>query len=130
MPQATDLVIKDGSAVDKTFSLINPAAGDGGVAMWALKEGVISSVFPQLTAVATKTGNRSRKLSVKMRVPSSFTDSVTGLTNVSSAAEMNASFTIPDDLPETLKPDFVAYCTNGLKTALLQAMIRDAYPAT
>lgn len=130
MPQATDLVIKNAAGVDKTFKLITPAAGDGGVAEWALKEGTISSVFPRLTASAVRSKNRARKLRTKTTLPASWTDAVTGLTNVGSRAEFNAEVTIPDDLPEVLKDDFVAFATNFFKTALVQAMIRDALPAT
>lgn len=132
MPQATDLVVKNGAAtpVDKTFVLISPAAGDGGVAEWALKEGTISSVFPQFTAMARTTGNQSRQLRLKVRLPSSYNDTVTGKTNVDTAAEFNGTFSIPSSYPEALKPDFVAYCTNLVNTALVKAMIKDAYPAT
>lgn len=132
MPQATDLTVKNGATtpVDKTFSLITPASGDGGIAQWALKEGPISAVFPSLTASAAKNSNAARKLKVTLRCPSSYQDSVTGLTNVNSSAEMNVSFTIPDSFPETNKADFVAFAVNLLGTSLLKAMIRDAYPAT
>lgn len=129
MPQATDLVIKNSAAVDKTFALITPAAGDGSVAEWALKEGTISSVFPRLSASSKATSDK-RNLKVKFFMPSSYTDAVTGLTNVGSRAEVNTSITIPRDFPEALKSDFVAYATNAYKTALLQAMWRDALPAT
>lgn len=130
MPQATDLVIKNGAAVDKTFTLISPAAGDGGIAQWALKEGTISSVFPALTASANRTGNNSRVLKVKFKQPSSFTDAVTGLTNVNSAAEMNVTFSIPASYPEALKNDFTAFAIGALNTVLFKSMIRDAYSAT
>lgn len=130
MPQATNITVKNAAGTDKVFALVNPSAGDGGIALWALKEGTISAVFPQLTASAAKTGNRSRKLSVKYRQPSSYTDSVTGLTAVGSAAEVNTTVSIPDDFPEGLKDDFVAFYTNIVRDALIQAMFRDAYPAT
>lgn len=132
MPQATSLVVKNGAAtpVDKTFDLITPAAGDGSLAQWALKEGVISSVFPTLTAMTGRTNNSSRNLKIKLRLPSSYTDSVTGRTLVASGAEMNATFSVPGDFPEILKADFVAYCTNVLMTGLFKDMIRDAIPAT
>lgn len=132
MPQATDLIVNNGagSPVAKTFSLITPASGDGGIAQWALKEGTISAVFPRLTASARATSNKSRNLTVKFTAPSSFNDTVTGLTNVASAAQMNVTFSVPDSYPESLKADFVAFSLNLLNTSLLKAMIRDAYPAT
>ena len=127
MPQAANLVVKNGAStpVDKTFTLISPAAGDGSMAVWALKEGSISAVFPQLTAMANATPT-ARKLKVRFRLPSSFTDAVTGRTMVASRAEMNVDFTIPADFPEALKDDFVAYSVNIAATELLKAMIRDA----
>lgn len=132
MPHAIDLVINNGAGtpVAKTFSLISPAAGDGGIAEWALKEGSISAVFPRITASAQKTSHNSRNLKVKFRMPSSFTDSVTGLTNVGSAAEVNATVAVPNDFPETLKADFVAFSVNLFQQALIKAMMRDATPAT
>lgn len=132
MPQATDLVVKNGAStpVDKTFTLITPAAGDGGIAQWALMEGTISAVFPTLTASARPTSNGSRQLRVKFRLPSSFTEAATGRTIVASAGEMNVTFSVPGDLPESLKADYVAFSVNLLGSSLLKAMIRNAYPAT
>lgn len=130
MPQAIDLVVKNGASdpVDKTFTLISPAAGDGAVATWFLKEGSISAVFPRFTASARK-GQKSRLLTLKVSTPSSFTDAVTGLTSVSSASEMNVTFKVPDDFPESLKSDQVAFALNLMNTPLVKAMIRDAYGA-
>lgn len=132
MPQAIDLVLDNGATppVPKTFTLNTPAAGDNGVAEWALKEGVISSVFPKITAQARRTGNNSRKSIHKIRIPSSYTDSVTGLTKVGSAFEVNIDASVPDDFPEALKNDAVAFASNYLADALAQAMIRDGLPAT
>ena len=130
MPQAIDLVVNNGAGtpVSKTFTLISPAAGDNAVATWALKEGAISTVFPTFTASAGKTP-RGRNLKLKFRLPSSYLDTVTGLTVVNSACEMNVTYSVPADFPEALKPDFVAFSNNILNTALLKSMIKDAVPA-
>lgn len=130
MPQAVNIVVNNATAVSKTFALISPAAGDGGVAMWALREGTISSVFPTVTASAARTNNSSRKLQMKIRLPSSYSDSVTGRTAVASAAEANIAISMPGDYPEALKADFVAYVTNVLATPLAKEMMRDALSAT
>lgn len=135
MPQAANLVIKNGSAVDKTFELISPAAGNDSVAEWALKEGVISSVFPRLTAMARNTKKmpgrtQSKQVQIKLRIPSSYTDAVTGLTNVGSAYEFNGTVSIPADFPESRKSDAVAFVTNAMNTALVKAMFTDGSPAT
>lgn len=131
MPSAIDLVVENGAStpVEKTFTLITPAAGDGGIARWALKEGTISAVFPTFTAMANQTSNASRTLKCKFRMPSSYTDSVTGLTNVSSGAEFNTTSSVPLNFPEDLKDDYVAYATNLFRTALVMSMMRDGYGA-
>lgn len=132
MPQATDLTVNNGATtpVAKTFSLITPAAGDGGIAQWALKEGAISSVFPKFTAESRRTANASRKATFKFRLPSSYTDSVTGLTVVNSAAEFNVSSSVPDNFPEALKNDYVAFATNLFQQTLVKSLVRDAVSAT
>jgi len=130
MPAATDIVINNAAAVAKTFALYNPSSGDASVANWKLKEGTISSVFPHITSSARVTGNSSRKSVWKMRIPSSYTDTVTGLTKVGSGFEVNCDVTVPDDFPEALKNDAIAYTKNLVAHALVQACIRDGLPAT
>lgn len=128
MPQAIDLTIKNAAGENKTFSLITPAAGDGGVAEWALKEGAISSVFPRITASAHKTP-RSRILTEKYRFPSFYVDNVTGLTNVGPAAEVHVKVVMPHDYPETRKDDVVAFSSNAGAHVLIKSMRREAVGA-
>lgn len=132
MPQAVDLVLANGAGtpVNKTFTLYNPSSGDNAVALWKLKEGTIASVFPAITTLARQTGNASRKMQGKLKLPSSYTDTVTGLTKVGSAFEFDFSASVPDDFPEALKNDAVAFSKNLIASALIQAMMRDGQPAT
>lgn len=133
MPQAVDLVVANGAAVNKTFTLLSPASGFNSVAEWALKEGAISSVFPRFTASAKTTRNakgNGKGVSLKLRIPSSYVDASSGLTMMGSAFEFNGSVTVPDDFPEALKADAAAYVKNVVATALVQAMIKDGLPAT
>lgn len=129
MPQATDLVINNGAAVAKTFTLVSPAAGDGSYANWRLKEGAIASVFPRIAMLA-RAGNGSRKSNIKLQIPSSYTDTVTGLTKVGSAFDLNIDVTVPDDFPESLRNDAQAFAVNMVAHAITKAVIRDAYPAS
>lgn len=129
MPQAYDLVIYNASGVAKTFKLVTPAAGDGGIAQWALKEGAISSVFPVYTASATGSP-RGRTAKMKFALPSVYTDSATGLPMVRNRAEANWSFSIPADFPEALKGDWVAYNVGLFTAELTQALMKDAVSAT
>jgi hypothetical protein len=132
MPAAADIVINNGAGtpVAKTFTLVSPAAGDGSYANWRLKEGAISSVFPRIAMLARPTGNNARKSVIKLQVPSSYTDTVTGLTKVGSAFDLEVNCTVPDDFPEALKNDAVAFSKNLIAHAIAQAVIRDGAPAT
>lgn len=131
MPQAADIVINNGAGtpVAKTFTLLSPAAGDGSYANWRLKEGAISSIFPAI-AVSARANGSARKANIKLRLPSSYTDTVTGLTKVGSAFDFNVDVTVPDDFPEALRADAVAFATNLMANAIIKAVVRDGYPAT
>lgn len=137
MPQAQNIVIKNGAStpVDKTFSLLAPAAGFGSLAEWALKEGPISVVFPRITSMvraAKRIQGRasSRVIETKLTIPSSYTDSVTGLTAVGSRFESVTRTTVPDDFPESLINDAVAFQSNLAVNALMKAIIVERSPAT
>jgi len=129
MPNQTDLTIKNGANVDVTFTKISPAAGDGGVASWFLKQGAISSAFPELTAQALKKPQQ-RQLKLKLKVPSSFVDNSTGRTNLGPYCEIGLTVNVPSEFPESGKDDMVAYTANLINTALIKSMIRDALSAT
>lgn len=131
MPQAADIIINNGAStpVPKTFTLLNPSAGMDSAANWALKEGSISAVFPSITSTAGKNGV-GKRVRVKLVLPSSYNDAVTGLTNVGSRAEVSIVAIIPDDFPENLKNDFAAFAKNLVANAIINSMIRDGYPAT
>ena len=132
MPQATDIVLNNGAAtpVAKTFTLVSPAAGDNSYANWRLKEGAISTIFPRIAISTKANNNKARKANIKLQIPSSYTAAVTGLTVVGSAFDMNVDITVPNDYPEALKADAVAFATNLMAHALVKAIIRDAVPAT
>lgn len=129
MPQQTNLVINDNAAVARTFEAISPGSY-GTVAEWVYKSGVVSTVFPRVTALATKTQNQSNKLSVKLKIPSSYVDTATGLTKAGTACEFNITASVPDAFPEALRADAVAFAKNLVAHTLIQAMLKDAVPAT
>lgn len=133
MPQAADITVNNGAGtpVAKTFTLLAPSASDGSAALWALKEGTISTVFPTIESSSRRNAGRdARKLNLTFKFPSSYTDTVTGLTAVSTAAVVNTTVTVPDNYPEALKNDLVAFTANLMNHALVKAMVRDALSAT
>lgn len=131
MPSAVDpLVLNNAAAVAQNFVLYTPAAGDNGVATWKLKVGTISGVFPTVTIVARPTGNAARRSQIKLRIPSSYVDASSGLTQVGPAFEFDGYTTVPDAFPESQKADAIAYVKNLLAHALAQAVMKDGLPAT
>lgn len=130
MPQAANIVVKNASGVDKTFTLLTPAAGYGQTAEWALKEGATSVAYPTFGLAASKTQNRSRKTVVKARKPATYSSVSTGLPVVSSSMEFNGSVSVPDDFPDDQKDDAIAYFTGLFASALAKACARDGLPAT
>lgn len=129
MPQAANITIANGANVQKTFTLMTPAAGDGSYAQWRLKEGAIATVFPRLAALA-RNGNKARKANLKLQVPSSYTDAATGLPKVGSSFDFNVEVTVPDDFPEALRDDAKAFARGFIAHPIIQEMIRDAFAAT
>ena len=129
MPQATNLVIKNAANVDKTFTLLAPAAGDSSWANWRLKEGETSLAFARF-AISTRAGNNARKANIKLQIPSTYADTRTGLPVVASTFDMNVDITVPDGFPESMKDDAVAFAANFMANTLVKAVVRDAIPAT
>lgn len=129
MPQAENITVKNGNNDDKTFTLLSPAAGDGGMASWALKEGVNSNTFPTLLVTTTRAADR-RNLHIRFYFPSVYTDASTGLTVVKNRAEVNLKAAIPNDFPELSKDDWVAFVCNLIGSTQMRATIRDALPNT
>lgn len=130
MPQATNLTVKNAAGVDKTFTLLTPAPGYGSPAEWALREGATSVVYPIFTLAASRTQNKMRRVSTRIRVPAVYTSVDTGLPVVSSFFEVNATIAVPDTFPDAQKDDAVAFATNVLTTTLVKACLRDGLPAT
>lgn len=129
MPQAKNIIVKDAANVDKTFTLMAPAAGDDSLATFRLKQGASSVVFPTLS-VSTSAKPSSRNLHLKFTIPSAYTDPTTGQPFVKNRAEMNLRLAIPNDFPEAAKGDLVAYIVNIIGHADIRAALTDCVPLT
>lgn len=131
MPQGTNIVVKNGAGVDKTFAFVIPSAGDKSMALWQLKEGSFKTLFPALQSQSQRNSStKARSLEMNVTVPSSYTDSVTSLAQVGPKFFASIKVVVPDEYPEALKDDAVAYVTGLLSSALAKAMMRDAVSAT
>lgn len=127
MPSINNITVKNAALADKVFEVLTPASGDGGVARLALKEGTAPAAFPVLTVVARPTTNASRKTSIKVHVPYTYTDPGTGLLKKGPAFELNVEGSMPDAFPVSLRDDAVAYGVNLVGSSLIKAVIRDGY---
>lgn len=131
MPSAENFTLtKADNTTNVVFTLVNPSSGMGSIAEWVNKVGTIAGVFLKLTTSARTTGNNSKKMQGKFNFPSSYTDSVTGLTRVGSAAQFNFDSSLPDDFPEALKADYASLCGKIVSQAIINEQIKDGTPAT
>lgn len=131
MPAAANMTLNNASAVAKTFTLLNPSAGLGSNAEWALMEGAIPGVYPRITSqVRVNTKGKSRISQHKVRVPYGIVDSTTSTTTPGSAMEFNGTVTVPDDFPSANRADAVAYIANYIANAITKAVMQDGIPAT
>lgn len=131
MPQATNIVIKDAAAVDRTFELISPAAGDGAWANWRYKRGNFPVLFPIIAIKAYRnSASTARKVDVKLRVPAGMVDTTTGLPVVHGSWDFAGTVTVPDTFGVDQRPDVAAFAKNLFAHALLTAILQDASSAT
>lgn len=130
MPQATDLVLKDHSGTDRTFTLLTPAAGYGTPAEWAYKVGPVRIGFPNIQLVAQRQpGNVSSNAKLKFRFPVVVDSPSTGLPQKVATWEANLSVTEPDAFPESSRDDAVAFLSNAIASSLVKMCLRDGLPA-
>lgn len=128
---ATNLVVKNAAGVDKTFTVITPAAGDGSIAEWQdLTAGLTPSVRPAITYSTRRNGNAARKGDFKVVVPVGFTNPDTGLVERVVRWEADVRLTVPDNCPDTVCADGAAFVGNALALTVIKALTQRAYPAT
>lgn len=136
MPQATDIIVNNGAAtpVAKTFSLVAPMSGYGGIAEWLNKEGGSQIAFPKITYTARDiTSSSRRKCQIKVRLPATYIDPTTGMPALLATAEFNGEVTMPHAFPEANKADFIAFVKNVISHALMSGStgaLKDATPLT
>lgn len=125
------MTIKNAANVDKTFTLLTPAAGYGTPADWALKEGATSVVWPTFSISAERQrANKVRKVRASFRLPATYVSITTGLPVVSSTVDVQVLYALPDDFPDDQKDDAVAYFKNLMGNPLVVSCFRDALTAS
>lgn len=129
MPQATDLVLKNGAAVAKTFSLAQPASGTSS-AIWYLREGANPSVYPNVEMSSQKGATpATRKVKLTVRVPVASVDS-SGATRSIAAMTFDITAAVPDLVPDASRDDAIAFVSESLAASLIKASFKVGYAPT
>lgn len=130
MPQATNLTINDGQTtpVARTFTLITPGA-DGEFARWRAKLTGFAYSDPTMRfrARVSEGPKPARKADVQWKIPYSTLNATTGIRDVHSTVEFNGSLTMPDNFPENMRPDAIAYIRNGMDALVAGLLDAESY---
>lgn len=130
MPQASNITVKDDANVDTLFTLLTPAAGDGSTAVWQNKTGLSPVQFPKLLVSAKRNPSGVRSATVRFELPATYVDPTSGLPVLTSKPLIKVEAVIPEGYPEALRDKNVVLFKNLMANAILQAVLRDAAPAT
>lgn len=129
MPSQQNLTLADGLAtpVNRVFSAMTPGA-DGQWARWRYKKTGFAYADPIILYRARPSeGNGARKVDIQIKVPYSTTDTASQTQVVHSKAEFNCSITLPDQFPDTQRPDFHAFVANAMDSLKAGIMEAESY---
>lgn len=131
MPQAVNLTLKDAAGTDRLFELLAPAAGDGSYANWRYKDGNVPISWKAVAIKTTANADQTaRKVNIILKVPSTYTDPSSGLPTVAGVWDLNLTVTVPNMVGVDRRPDAAAFAKNLLAHAMVQEILKDAFPAT
>lgn len=115
----------------KTVDLIAPAAGFGGTAEYAIKEGPNSTTFQKILATVKKharNGDPGATGHLRILIPSYHTDATTGLTTVGGVKEFNLYAITPDRYPENQKDHALEVMRAVVNSTEFADFLRDSAP--
>lgn len=129
MPQATNLLLKNNAAEDKTFVLASPASANQ-PAVWFNREGANQGVYPTVLQSSAPNGARdARKVHSTLKVPVGVTGT-DGSTRRLSAMEFNLTVTIPDSVPDAIRDDAIAFFNSYVSTDLAKEVHKVGFAAS
>lgn len=130
MPTASNLSLNNAAAVAKVFTLLAPSGGLGGTAsLHQLREGAHSGVFPTIKT-SSRASNRAKTTQSDLTFPSQFTDTTTGLVKPGPAMYVMLKTVTPDEFPENVKNDPVAFVRSFVNSTLFEAMMKEGVSGT
>lgn len=131
MPQATDLSLKNGVGVAKTFALAAPSAGLM-PAVWYLREGESQAGFPSLEVSSRKSGTtgNNRRVLISLVVPVMGTHPATGAKVRITSIPIKIDAQMPELAPDSARDDAIAYIGSVGIDALIKASLKTGYAPT
>jgi hypothetical protein len=122
-------VKKDDGTTDVTYTAVVASGGDKSPAVWRDNSfGGTSGQRPELRVSSRANGdNTARRVDLQFTYPSLYTDTSTGLTNVSARANFTASAVIPGNMPDTFAAEFGAQVGNLIAASLIEDSLTVGY---
>lgn len=128
MPAASNIVINNGSAVAKTFSVVNPQNG-ASAAEFRDVSITVRGHQPVITELVTRaSGNASRdKVKFTVITPILRTNG-SGTTEVADYASFRGEFTLPNSMLAAERADLLAFAKNLAAHASIESAVKDVLP--
>jgi len=128
MPAASNIVINNGSAVTKTFSVVSPQNG-GSSAEYRDVSVTVRGHQPVITELVTRaTGNASRdKVKVTVVLPILRTNG-SGVTEVVDYASFRGELTLPNTMLALERADLLAFARNLMLHGSIASAVNDVLP--
>lgn len=127
MAQQANIVLHDGTPVERTFVPYIPYGGPTQAAVWICRVGVAPIAYPRIEIGMKRTSNGSNKVAIKVTVPNVTNDAVLGPKLASQALfdSNSGGFIIPDVSTDQQRADLYAYVRDLLAHPVVQAWVRD-----
>lgn len=133
MPAIADISVKKADGTTSiTYSAVAGSGGDASPAVFRSNtaSGTVGQK-PTIKVTSRDSGDKAtRRVDISAVFPEVYTDTTTGLSQVSSKVTMNASFAVPQNLSSTTMGEAAAQLTNVLASALIQSSISSGYAPT
>lgn len=128
MPAASNIVINNGTAVAKTFSVVSPQNG-ATAAEFRDVSITVRGHQPVITELVTRaTGNASRdKVKVNVILPILRVNG-SGVTEVTDYASFRGEFTLPNTMLAAERADILAFAKNLVAHASVASAVNDVLP--
>lgn len=126
MPQASNIVLKDSTGVDCTFTLFTPASANA-PAVWYYQNGANRSVWPKIECSSARSGSGdARKVKWTLTVPDAVVDGQ-GVTRPGAKMFFNTDGTTPTLVSDTTIANATAFQNSLASSDLFRESVATGY---